>query len=224
MLLEHRFDKMIEIFKLLICLPFLFYGCYTDILTRKVSNKIFLGMLILSFPFIIMECAINGFEYIRNVILVVIFVYLLMYAFFRLNLFGGADAKSLIIIGCIFPFSPIFSISGVIFPIFGVPTVNIFAINVFIIALISTFILPFIFLLYNLITLPTFEVIMNPLFSITGYKTDIKNVKNSYLKILEKDYEKMTVKKSKFWVTPGIPFLVPITIGFITLVIFGSIL
>lgn len=218
---------MIEILKSIICLSFLIIACKMDLDNRRVTNKFLCVMLFSLIPFIIIDIGMKGFNYFFLTIVVAVLTYLSVYFLFRMNVFGGADAKILIIISLAFPFYSTFDI-----PVF----------SIFIISMITISILPFIFLFYNLKTLSFNEILENPFYLIIGYKCDISNLKEGYFRMLQKyvyDGENVTYEfrstgfditntiinnleklrllnliSSKVWITPGIPFIIPITIGF----------
>jgi len=228
---------MIEILKGSVCLCFLLYACKLDWYERKIPNKFFVWMFIYLLPFIITEIYVKGINYLCYTGIIVILTYVSVYFFFRIGMFGGADAKVLIIISCVFPFYPGF---------------NIPVLNTLIFSLIIISVLPVIFVIYNLKTLSLHEIFENPLYLLIGYKYKILNLKNKHIRLIEnhvhdggkvifmfkstgfeindvmienlKKLELLDLIPSKVWVTPGIPFIIPITISYIINVIFGEII
>jgi len=51
---------MLDILKVLFCTPFLLYSCYTDIKTRRVTNKLWLMMLAGSVFFVLYDIMTEG--------------------------------------------------------------------------------------------------------------------------------------------------------------------
>jgi preflagellin peptidase FlaK len=55
---------MLDILKLLFCMPFLLYACYSDIKKRRVTNDVWLIMLAGSIFFILYDTSKYGISYI----------------------------------------------------------------------------------------------------------------------------------------------------------------
>jgi preflagellin peptidase FlaK len=104
----------------------------------------------------------------------------------------------------------------------------------------------------NLIKVPLGELLTDPLASFTGYKMNVDNLKNKHIRLMhsysveggqvkskrvfgggeidDKTYKNLMKWKSegkipeKVWITPKIPFLIPITLGLVVAVVYGDIL
>jgi preflagellin peptidase FlaK len=184
----------------------------------------------------------------------VLFIYALVYMIFRVGGFGGADAKALIAIAIMFPapMFPLISLAGFDFPIAGGIMSPVFALAVLGNAVALNILVPLGMLAYNLATTPARELMANPLGAFTGYKARIGNLKGKHLRLMH-DYDETDDKVQKHWVfkgteiddyslgelskwrdagkigdkvwvTPKLPFLIPITLGFLTAVFYGDIL
>ena len=200
---------MLDNFILLFCFTCLIYASYQDLKTRNISNNLWLFMLLIAIPFIIYNLFIFHISFLPTLLYSFFFTFTLSYFFFVLHLFGGADAKALI---CISLLIPSCSLSNIPF------TITVLA-NTILISLIVVFTLFF----YNLMTLPhkDFITFKNLKYWFIGYKIPISKFTDAkYTKLLcpVKENEK------EVWVTPEIPFMVFITIGFVISVFWGFII
>ncbi len=244
---------MIELFKILICLPFLLYASYSDIKTRRVSNDVWKLMIVAGSPFILYEIIVYGLSHIIHLMISFGFIFVFVYILFYLNAFGGADAKAFMVIALIIPSYPIIDLLGQSIPIYGPPFIDLFAFSVFTNSIILTIVVPLGLFIYNLIKVPFSEVLRRPFYLFIGYMHPISELRDRHLKLIEK-YDKMddgTIKTSfsrsgteinhenirkletyskngligkRVWVTPGLPFMIPITAGFISAVLLGDII
>ncbi len=244
---------MIEILKVLICIPFLIYASYSDIKTRRVSNRVWPLMLGAGSIFIIHDLVRYGLEHLIHLVLSFAFIFIFVYILFYLNAFGGADAKVLMVISLIIPAYPVIELAGATLPLYGVPLINLFAFGVFTNSIILTVVVPLGLFIYNLIKLPANEIIKNPFYLFIGYMHPVSDLGERHLKLIEtyqennngevsskfsrsgvdiddrqlrtlRSYAKKGLIGNKVWVTPGLPFMIPITAGFIAAVIFGDLI
>ena len=243
---------MIDLLKLLVCMSFLLYSCRTDLQTRTVPNELWGVVFVAALPLVIADALIEGTKYVCYTIVAVTCVYLFVYVLFRLGAFGGADAKALIALAFIFPVFPNIEVFGYTFPIIGAPLLNIFAFSTLVNAVLLAVIVPLGILLYNLCTLSVREILEKPWYLVVGYKCRITDLKNKHIKLIE-DYVyengEVTAKfrrtgvviddpvlkrlegfrlegliGTRVWVTPGLPFMIPITAGFVAAVVFGDLI
>ena len=168
---------------------------------------------------------------------------LVFYALYYSRLLhGGADAKALMSIAILVPFYPIFYLFPIINPIV-VETTQLFFPFVFLVllnAVLIQIVLPIGFIIYN-----AYKRDLSFPQCFFGYKMDIDKVKKKFVWLMEKivddeyvlvlfpkkkDDMEEEIKKLKeakierVWVTPQIPFIVPITIGFIISFFIGNLL
>jgi len=194
------------------------------------------------------------FSWIFGFLFVFVMVYFLYYFFgyFGMVGLGGADAKALIAIALLFPYYPTIYIGSLNLPLVYSDRSIIFGFSVFGNALALNLIVPVAILIYNLFKVPLSELKANPFGSFTGYKTSLEGLKGKHVRLMHKYTEQNGViqtKKTfggsesddetyknlkkwkaegkigdKIWVTPKIPFLIPITVGFLVAVVFCDIL
>lgn len=244
---------MIEILKILFSMPFLLYSCYTDLKSRRVSNKVWKYMLASGSVFVLYDVFTGGVSYLKPLIFSGVIVFVSIYILFQLGAFGGGDAKGLIVLSILFPLYPVFHFSGDVFPLLGLPAVGLFTFTVLGNALLLTTLVPLGMFCYNLLHFSP-EMMKKPLYMFIGYRTDIPSLKHKqHLGLLEKfevdesgslkrrfvraglnfdanqkpeleEYMKKGLIGKDIWVTPGLPFMISITGGFVTAVLFGDLI
>lgn len=241
--------NMLDILKILFCMPFLIYSCYSDVKTRRVTNKLWLIMLAGGSFLVFNDIYTLGFTYIPRLLISAGLIFFFVYIIFQLGTFGGADAKSLIVLSIILPAYPKFDILGINFPL-NEPLIDLFAFGIFGNAVLLTIIVPVGLAIYNLAKMGL--QIDKPAYIFIGYKAKIKELAGRHIKLIE-DFEKTdgTVKqhfkrggveindkviselrvlsekgliKEDVWVTPGLPFMISITLGFFVAVFYGDLI
>lgn len=224
---------ILDVIRLIVGIAILSYASYTDIKTRRASNLLWVIMGAIGGILLIAQYFTIGFEEIRlllSIPLMIGFFYIL----FQLRLiFGGADAKALMALAILVPLKP--AIDS--FPIFN--ALPIFTWTIFSNSVILFLIIPLSLLIFNIIK-------RNPEFPqcLLGYKMTIEKAKQKFVWPLEKikdgkrkfmympkdfdtekeleEFKKLGIKE--IWVTPKIPFMIPLLAGFIASFVFGDIL
>jgi len=243
---------MIGLLKVLACMPFLLYSCYSDIKTRRVSNRVWPLMLAAGSVFVIHDLLTYGVPHLIRMVLSFVFIFVFVYILFLLNAFGGADAKVLMVISIIIPTFPIIRIYDHVLPLMSVPPINLFTFSVFGNAVILTVIVPIGLFFYNLTQLSLTGMLKKPWYMFIGYRCPVSRLKDGHIRMIEV-YEQIgdsvtsrytrggtvieddTIEEldgwvqkglieERVWVTPGLPFMIPITAGFITAVVFGDLI
>lgn len=240
---------MLDILKLLFCTPFLLYSCYSDIKTRRVSNKLWLIMLGGGIFFVLYDISTYGASYIPRLLISAGFIFIFVYALFLLGTFGGADAKSLITLSIILPAYPKLQVSGYTFPL-NRPLIDLFAFGIFGNAVLLTIVVPIGLAIYNLTKMGL--QIDNPAFIFIGYKTKISELVDRHVKLVQnfkvvsgtvkfyfkrggveinekiiselKTLSEKGLIKDEVWVTPSLPFMIPITAGFFVATFYGDLI
>lgn len=240
---------MLDILKVLFCMPFLLYSCYTDIKTRRVTNKLWLVMLAGGFFFVAFDILTKGIPYIQHLLISAGLIFIFVYILFQIGTFGGADAKSLIVISIILPSYPLISAFGYDFPI-NEPLIDLFSFGILGNAVLLTIVVPLGLAVYNIFRMG-FRI-DNPQFIFIGYKSRISDLENKHIKLIQSfeeengqikfrfrrggvDINKDIIEelkilhekgliKDEVWVTPGLPFMIPITLGFFVAVFYGDMI
>jgi preflagellin peptidase FlaK len=238
---------MLDILKILFCTPFLLYACYSDIKKRSVTNKVWLVMLAGSIFFILYDTSKYGISYLLTLFISAGFMFMLVYVTFQLGLFGGADAKSLIVLSIILPAYPAFQAFGYALPL-NKPLYDIFTLSVFGNAALLTIIVPIGLAVFNITKMGWH--IDNPVYIFIGYKTKISELANKHIRLIQdfevadgknqfrfkpggveinektikelKNLEELGIIKDEVWVTPGLPFMISITVGFFAAAFYGD--
>ena len=225
---------ILDTIRLITGIVILFYASYTDIKTRRASNILWIIMGVIGAILIIIQYFTTGFENMYYLLFIPIMIGL-VYVLFQLRLiFGGADAKALMAIAILVPIEPAIGQipiwRGGIMP---------FSWSIFANSLIVFILIPISLLIYNI----SKKNIQFP-YSFIGYKMSVQKAKEKFVWPLEKlvngkrkfifmpkdfdaeeelaEFEKNKI--TEIWVTPKIPFMIPLTVGFILAFIFGDIL
>ncbi len=238
----------IGVMRILVCIPFLLYACHSDLKNRRVSNQVWLPLIgigvVLALLDFIDRDFISFLKFGLSVMLISTFVYLL----FKMGAFGGADAKAIISLSIVVPTFHSIGLFGHSIPLAGIPPLNLFAFSTFGNALILTSIVPLSIFIYNLVHLSRDELLEKPAYPFLGYKSKISELKNQrHVRLMENYVEQgkfsrrgigideevvetlqRLVKKGKIpekvWITPSLPFMIPLTLGFITAVLYGDLI
>jgi preflagellin peptidase FlaK len=229
----------LDIIRLIVGSVILFYASYTDIKTRTASNYLWIIMGGIGAILIAIEYFTGGLDNTWMYLIFIPIMFALVYVLFQLRLiFGGADAKALWAIAILVPITPIINN----FPIFydsAKPFVMPFSWSIFSNSIIIFLFIPLSLFIYN---------ISNKNLSFPhcflGYKMKVKKAREKFVWPLEKivdgkqkfvympkdfdadeelkEFERAGIKE--IWVTPKIPFMIPLLIGFIISFILGDIL
>jgi len=227
---------MIEEVRVAVCVLILLYACYLDIKERSVTNLLWLIMIAVGIPFAIYDIIIS--DILIAFIYSLAFTFALAYIFFKLNFFGGADAKCLIAISVLIPTTAI----SYPFP---------FAISTLFNAAILSLTAPIFLFLYNLLHVRGTK--RDFITSFVGYKVpiaDLEHKRNLRLvhlyneeegelkkkhifggveideEIIEelKKYQEQGKIESEIVVTPELPFMLFITAGFFISLLYGNLI
>ncbi|MFA4936561.1 MAG: A24 family peptidase C-terminal domain-containing protein [Candidatus Methanoperedens sp.] len=240
---------MLDILKIIFCTPFLLYSCYSDIKTRRVSNKVWLVMLAGGAFFVLYDISTYGISYILRLLISAGFIFVFVYFLFQFGIFGGADAKSFIVLSIILPAYPKLEAFSYTFPL-NKPIIDLFAFGIFGNAVVLTIVVPVGLAVYNVMKMGIH--IDNPLYIFIGYKTKISELANKHIKLIQnfevvngevkfrfkrggveindtviselKALSERELIKDEVWVTPGLPFMIPIALGFFVAVFYGDLI
>lgn len=228
---------ILSVLRLVIGAGILAYASYTDIKTRRAANYLWVLMGVIGAILLLIQYLTVGFENIWYLAFIPIMI-LLMYAFFQLRLlFGGADAKALMAIAILVPVQPSLATSIGAYPVwssFWPGSWTIFCNSV-----ILFLIIPLSLLIYNIAK-------RNLKFphALLGYKMSVEKAKQTFVWPLERIKDgkrKLSTMPKEFdadeelkafedlgiteiWVTPKIPFMIPLLVGFIVAFFPGDLL
>jgi preflagellin peptidase FlaK len=209
------------------------YASYTDIKTRRAANILWVVMAIVGIILLIIQYLDGGFPNIWYLVFVPIMI-VLMYAFFQMRLlFGGADAKALMALAILVPILP---------RIGNIPLWNSFlpgSWSIFANATILFLFIPVSLLIYNI----SKKNLRFP-HCLLGYVISVEKAKQKFVWPLERikegkrklmympknfdvdeelaEFEKLGI--TEIWVTPKIPFMIPLLAGFLVTFFLGDIL
>jgi len=211
------------------------YASYTDVKTRRAPNILWVIMALVGAILLIIQYLDGGFPNIWYLVFIPIMI-ALMYLFFQMILlFGGADAKALMALAILVPIQP--TLLGAQLPMWKsfMPGSWIIFAN----ATILFLLIPISLLLYNIgkrnLKFPH---------CLLGYVITVEKAKQTFVWPLEKikdgkrklmympknfdvdeelaEFEKQGI--TEIWVTPKIPFMIPLLIGFIVSFLLGDLL
>ena len=235
-----------DIYRVVFSLLILTYACYSDIRRRSVSNIVWLVIAGVGIAFAGYYIAVQGMSSLTPLIISAIITSVVSYIFFRLGLFGAADAKALICIAVLFPAQPSFTILSYKFPLFeaSVPVVFPFALIVLLNAAVLALAVPIFLFLHNLQSFGLREFTRNAALSFVAYRVSIDELRgDGFVRLAHKFEEKdgnLTRRYSlggmplnsndikrlnewhkegkmadRVWVTPELPFILFIVLGFL---------
>ena len=239
-----------ELFSVVFCAAILLYACYADLKTRTVTNKLWMLLLAIALPLALYNWYRSGVPFLITLGYSIGFTFLLAYLFFRLNLFGGADAKALVGIALLIPMNPFFAApipDPFPFAITALFNGTIFSVPVF----------PIMFL-YNTVKLRPAELRAHLGLAFVGYKRRIDTLvdaKRTFQRLLHayeldeetggetlkqvfvlggleiddalietlRTYHEQDKIDDTVWVTPGLPYMLFITAGFFIALVAGNL-
>lgn len=227
---------ILDIIRLFTGAIILLYASYTDIKTRRASNSLWVIMGSIGAVVLVVEYFVVGFENVFYLVFIPIMI-ILMYVLFQLRLiFGGADAKALMALAILVPMKPYIGqiplFEGTLFSMPGSWIV------------FSNSILLFLCIPLSLLLLNIVKRNLKFPHCLLGYTMSVKKAKETFVWPLErikdgkpkfsympKDFD--TTKEleafenhgiTTIWVTPKIPFMIPLLAGFLATFIFGDLL
>lgn len=224
---------LLDLMRLIVGVIILGYASYTDIRTRRASNILWLIMGSIGGVLLVVQFFTVDFEDIRFLLSIPVMIGF-FYVLFQLRLiFGGADAKALMALAILVPLQPV--ING--FPLYG--ALPVFIWSIFSNSVVLFLLIPLSLLIFNLAR----RDVEFP-YCILGYKMSVEKALQKFVWPLEKIEEgkrKFMYMPSEFdaeeeilelqkhgleeiWVTPKIPFMIPLLAGFICAFILGDLL
>ncbi len=253
------------------CFSCLIYASWMDIKERSVSNWLWVFMIAVGIPLAAYNLFIHGTSALIQLIFSILSTFALAYLCFRLRLFGGADAKSLVCIALLIPVHPGFNLFYFHFPISSSLILTgtraivsyPFAVTTLLNAAIISIAAPVSVFIYNLLKLRTSkskslalkELRKNIGYMFIGYKVRVDELADKkHVKLVHsysyKEGENEVAKRFLFggveidegeakrlknyaadgkieeevWVTPDLPFMLFITVGFFVSIFCGNLI
>jgi preflagellin peptidase FlaK len=234
-----------------LCLLTLTWASYWDVRRRTVGNGPWLLLIAVAAALTTFRFLSHATPNLLHLLYSVVLTAMLCYLFFRLGLFGGADAKALICISLLLPAQPRFHIYSYYFPVLGtVPPAFPFALGTLLNTTILALGVPIFLFFLNLFRLGFRELKKDPSSAFIGYKVAIDNLpKCRHIRLVHhyeeadgnitrrfrfggeaideeltarlKDYHCQGKLGTYVWVTPDLPFMVFITLGFLSASLLG---
>jgi archaeal preflagellin peptidase FlaK len=224
---------ILDVIRLITGTILLAYASYTDLNTRRAPNTLWILMGIVGIILLIVQYLDGGFPNIWYIIFIPIMI-ALVFLFFQMRLlFGGADTKALMALAVLVPIQP--SIGS--FPLW--PSFFPGSFCIFLNALILFLFIPIGLFLFNIgkrnLRFPH---------CLLGYVVSVEKAKQTFVWPMEKiqngkrklvympkdidvdeelaEFEKLGI--TEIWVTPKIPFMIPLLAGFVVTFFLGNIL
>ena len=197
-------DSIVVIF----CFSCLIYASWMDIKERSVTNWLWLLMIVVGVPIASYNLLIYRIPFLISLSFSLLFTSALSYPCFRLNLFGGADAKSLICISLLIPTHPCFHFFSHHFPISSSLNTGLvlfpFAISTLFNATILTLTVSFALFFYNLLNLRLDELSENVRYAFIGYKLHVDKLTDLKHTRLIHSYDEKEGKLEKKFIFGGV--------------------
>ena len=226
-------ELILDTFRFILGFSILSIASYTDIKMRRAPNVLWIIMGLAGLIILIVQYWIDGLQEWTYLLFIPIFMVLIYLLFYVGLIFGGADAKALMALSILAPFWPSLIKPLPSFSMMPFPWV------IFTNSIILFLLIPPALFIYNAvkgeIELP---------YALLGYRMEIEKAKEKFVWPLEKfdgnrrrlvimpkefdateqlnELEKRGLKK--VWVTPKIPFMIPLLIGFVISFFYGDIL
>ena len=227
--------------RLLIGAGFLTYASVLDLRTRRVPNNVWIALGFLAALLFIFDWAGDGrFTWITA--LVALGGILLMYVLWYVHILaGGADAKALMAISILLPQPIVWSLLGATFPLWPSPMPGV--IVVLANSVLAFALAPFALFLVNLVRGDVRFPAM-----LLGYRMPLSKTRDAFVWVVDhvnaegkrrqllfpsamsdEDYDANLERleqagEKRVWVTPKIPFMVPLLFGFLGTFFVGDIL
>ena len=209
------------------------YASYTDIKTRRAADILWMIMGLVGVILLVLQYLNGGFDNLWYLVFIPIMI-ALIYLFFQLGLlFGGADAKAFMALSLLVPIQPTiggFPLSPSFLP--GSFSILLNSLILFLFIPVSLFVyntskrnlrFPHCFLGYMTSTEKAKHTFIWPLETIRNGKRKLQYMPKNFDMSQELTaFEKLGI--NQIWVTPKIPFMIPLLAGFLTVFLLGDIL
>ncbi len=209
--------------RLIPALLLLGYASLLDWRRREIDDPSWQGLAALGVLFGIHDLLRYGTPYLAQLALSLGVTALLVLPMHHLRLMGGGDAKILLALALLFPYYP--QPVTTLFPVF--------TLSVFVNAVTLTLLLPLLFFIINLRHLREVRSLSELYALFLGYRRKASEVRHyeavygrgrSFRFLLTTDAELGRAEgDDEVWVTPAVPFVIPITAGVLLSAVYGDI-
>ncbi len=219
------FSEIVRI-KILITLMILIYASILDWKYREIDDKSWISLLAAGVILNFIEFLLTGDgRIIIYLIISVATAYAVAYVLYYTGAMGGGDGKIFLGIAAMFPLYP--SSTFTVFPLFFL---SVFANSVFICSVIPLF-----FFIKNLKNIREIKDLRHAVLLFISYRKKERDVKpfeavvakGGEIRIFQNANTMELGSRSKsdelVWVTPAIPFIIPITLGFLLSLVYGDL-
>jgi len=245
---------LIDVLRVTACAVVLLYACRCDWRTRRVRNQVWYPLLGAGVVLALLDWG-QGDTYLpADLLLSMAFTTVFAYLLFRLRLFGGADAKALMVLSVVLPQYPLFFIGGTTLPLLDLHLglLPLFAFTTLTNAVLLTAVLPIGLFLQNIARHGPAGLRGKLGLALLGYPLHVDRLPRRHVGLLhtyENDGDGVRVRFSRhseevdravagrlkkwheqglipaeIWVTPQLPFIIPLTIGFLTALLVGDLM
>jgi len=192
--------------RVIIAAGILIYASVQDIKYREINDLAWKTLLFFGIIFAMIDAASNtGALLLLSISILVMAIILIPLE--RLKKIGGGDVRILMGLSILIPQNPYPTVS--VFPVFSL--------SAFTNAIFLTTLLPIYFIILNIYRGDIHPKNIREIrFLLLGYKKNIKSITDTD-RIMKK------TGGDEAWITPAIPFIVPLTFGFLLSVLWGDI-
>jgi preflagellin peptidase FlaK len=232
----------INLSRILFAMAFLIYASYKDVKTRRVENKVWLFMSICGLGFLTIHLLLGGGIQWYQLIAIPAMIVLIYVLYQFRAIYGGADAKALMALAILTPVYPrIYEVLPLVDLGYAESTIE--AMFPFMLVVLLNSVLIFLSVPIYLALLNVYRREFAFPQAFVGIKIPIEDVNKKYVWLMEKVEEGRRIivlfpKKNRqedvaalkemgvgrVWVTPKIPFMIPLTVGFILSVVVGNLI
>lgn len=227
-------STIIDIIRFTVGVIILIYASYTDIKTRMAYNFLWQIMIGAGLILLLLQYLLIGIYNVWHLLFIPVMIGL-YFVFFKLRLlYGGADFKALAALTILAPFFP----AILHYPLFG-PSYMPFPWVILVNSLIFFLLIPVGLFFYNIMH----HNVKFP-HAFLGYFSSIENARKRFVwpleitvdgrkkfswrpKGIDPENQYMALEKegiTNIWVTPKVPFMIPLLFGFISSFVLGDIL
>lgn len=216
----------IVLIKILITLMILLYASILDWKYREIDDKSWISLLAAGITLNLVEFFLTrNIKIIIFLLISLVAAYAVAYVLYYTGAMGGGDGKIFLGIAAMFPLYP--APTFTVFPLFFL---SVFANSVFICSVI-----PFFLIMRNLGNIREIKNLKQVVLLFTAYRKRERDIKPFEAVVAKGDEIRLFQNANTMelgrreesdelvWVTPAIPFIIPITLGFVLSLVYGDL-